>query len=127
MRRFQEWKNLGTLDPCSSITLNLRGRGRTGSGLSSRFTAFRTSAARMRKPWVLVVDDDPLMRALISLWADLQRVGSMTAGSVDEAWAILESDAPSIIVTDMRMDAGESGAALKARGLPPEVHWKLGG
>ena len=67
---------------------------------------------------VLVVDDEPESRDLLA--HVLQHAGAQvtTASSAVEAWAVLESNAPDVLVSDIEMP-GEDGYTLirRARGL----------
>jgi signal transduction histidine kinase/CheY-like chemotaxis protein len=76
------------------------------------------AAHRLDGRRVLVVDDEPESRDLLA--HVLQHAGAQvaTAGSAVEAWAMLQSDAPDVLVSDIEMP-GEDGYTLirRARGL----------
>jgi CheY-like chemotaxis protein len=82
--------------------------------------ALTTSAAR-----VLVVDDDPSVRALMALVVSSAGDDAIPVGSVADALEELERDPVDLVVTDLNMP-GASGlellAALSARrGAPPAI------
>lgn len=72
---------------------------------------------------VVVVDDHPLVRegtaALLGAEPDVEVVG--TAGSLDEAAALLESAAPDVVVLDIRLGQGSGLELLRAGGDGPAV------
>jgi signal transduction histidine kinase/CheY-like chemotaxis protein len=67
---------------------------------------------------VLVVDDEPESRDLLAHVLEHAGATVATASSAGEAWAVLQSDAPDVLVSDIEMP-GEDGYTLirRARGL----------
>ncbi len=65
----------------------------------------------LRKPEaiVLLVDDDPMITALLSAYFPEDRFRVLTAGSADEAYQLLDSHRIDVVVSDERMP-GESGS-----------------
>jgi two-component system, NtrC family, response regulator PilR len=70
-----------------------------------------TAAPPMR---LLVVDDEPDLRTLYELTLVREGYDVQSAGSVDEAWALLNSERFHLVITDMRMPDG-SGLDLLSR------------
>lgn len=71
-------------------------------------------SANTRPPRILVVDDEPVLLQI------LQRMLSrsydvLTASSLDEAWVHLEATTPDLVLTDLRLGAGERGEELIER------------
>jgi two-component system, OmpR family, response regulator len=67
------------------------------------------------KPHILVVDDDPSIRALLSEYLAANGLRVSTAASRAEMSSVLEGSAVDLVVLDLRL-AGEDGMAI-ARGL----------
>jgi two-component system response regulator PilR (NtrC family) len=55
---------------------------------------------------LLVVDDEPDLRTLYELTLVREGYEVETAGSVEEAWALLAERAFSAVITDMRLPDG---------------------
>ncbi len=64
------------------------------------------SAATARAPYILVVDDEPDLRTLYELTLLREGYRVEAAGSVAEAWQLLESTRFDAVVTDMRLPDG---------------------
>lgn len=74
------------------------------------------------RPAVLVVDDDPSLRTLLSL--SLRRAGypTLTAASGSEALALLSSRPVGFLVTDGRMDSMDGfELSRRAKDLKPDL------
>jgi two-component system, NtrC family, response regulator PilR len=63
---------------------------------------------------LLVVDDEPDLRTLYELTLVREGYDVQSAGSVDEAWALLQAERFHLVITDMRMPDG-SGLDLLRR------------
>lgn len=63
---------------------------------------------------VLVVDDDPDFRALVCMRLTHRGIEATSADSADEALQVLDRQAVSLVLTDLRMP-GMDGAALRRR------------
>jgi CheY-like chemotaxis protein len=63
---------------------------------------------------VLVVDDEPESRDLLAHVLEHAGATVATASSAGEAWAVLQSDAPDVLVSDIEMP-GEDGYTLIRR------------
>jgi signal transduction histidine kinase/ActR/RegA family two-component response regulator len=76
------------------------------------------AAHRLDGRRVLVVDDEPESRDLLAYVLGHAGAKVATASSAAEAWAMLQSDAPDVLVSDIEMP-GEDGYTLirRARGL----------
>ena len=72
------------------------------------------SSQRLDGCRVLVVDDEPESRDLLSRVLEHAGAQVATASSAMEAWAALQADAPDVLVSDIEMP-GEDGYALMRR------------
>ena len=68
-------------------------------------------AANSDKSRILVVDDDPDICSLVSLWLTREGFEVATAASGTEALRKIAADRPDLIITDLKMD-GMSGIDL---------------
>lgn len=68
----------------------------------------------MPVPCVLVVDDDPEIRSLLSIYLESLGFGCLEAGSGKEALRILETRTIHAIISDLEMP-GMTGTELYAR------------
>lgn len=68
----------------------------------------------VEQPVVLVVDDDPQMRHIITFALDTQQLTTIETGSAEEAWAILSRRRVDLVVLDVMLP-GESGVELCRR------------
>src|SRR5436190_16331931 len=83
------------------------GRGAPRSPYSCRYSA-RNS---MRHKNVLVVDDDESLRRITQMQLEEAGYAAATAANGDEALRRIEEDAPSLVITDLKMP-GISGLEL---------------
>ena len=103
-------ERLPTLNPAFVAKLEQRKADRTAGGETGE-----RPLAPDERPCVLVVDDEPEITASVAeLLARDYCV--LTAGSADEALALLEDNTVAVILTDQRMPNG-TGAELLARSL----------
>ena len=74
-------------------------------------------------PTVLVVEDDPLVRELIVMEIDEAGYGVLEADTAEEGLRLLESKAPSLLFTDIRLPGRLNGWQLaeEARQLIPNL------
>jgi len=99
-----------TLNPAFAAKLEQRKVGRRAGGAPPE-----RPLTPDRRPRVLVVDDEPeITRSVAELVERDYEV--LTAGSADEALALLESNSVAVILTDQRMPGG-TGAELLSRSL----------
>ncbi len=72
---------------------------------------------------VLLVDDEPELRKIVSVWLTNAGYQVTVAGSGPEALVLLEADPPDLIVSDVIMPGPWGGLelALKARALHPGI------
>ena len=63
---------------------------------------------------ILVVDDEPHIRDIVSRWLQPEGYECVTAANVDEAWKILEENTFSLMLLDIRMPE-KSGIVLLHR------------
>jgi CheY-like chemotaxis protein len=73
-----------------------------------------TPASPLRK--IILVDDDPSTRALMVTWLDTEGYGVRAASNGREALALLQEDAPSVMVVDLNMPVMD-GAELRREQL----------
>jgi DNA-binding NtrC family response regulator len=52
---------------------------------------------------ILIVDDEPFIRDIVSRWLQDERYECVSAASVDEAWKMLEEDTFSLVLLDIMM------------------------
>jgi len=70
-----------------------------------------------RSPWldqtasILIVDDEPFMRDLISRWLCPEGYDCSTAASAEDAWDLLQRDSFSLVISDIKLPA-KSGIDL---------------
>ncbi len=71
---------------------------------------------------VLIVDDEPAICSALSMALEESGLESVTAGTAEDAWALLESEAFQLLVTDKNLP-GMSGLSLlvRARAIAPEM------
>jgi DNA-binding response OmpR family regulator len=55
------------------------------------------------KPLILIVDDDPMIRETLTLRLELQEFRAQSAASGDEAFLLLKTVKPDLIVLDLTM------------------------
>lgn len=72
------------------------------------------ASAHLKGKRVLLIDDAPDILDLLSFWLKKHAIEVMTAGSVADAFAVLESYRPDVIFCDIGMP-GEDGYAFIAR------------
>jgi CheY-like chemotaxis protein len=61
--------------------------------------------------YVLVVDDAPAMRRVVSLCLSMDGRDVREAASAEEAWSLMQQDRPAIILSDIQM-IGRTGLEL---------------
>ena len=62
---------------------------------------------------ILIVDDDPQMRAMLALVVGLASIDATTAPDADAALAAVEAEVPDAVLIDVRL-TGRDGFALAA-------------
>ena len=75
-------------------------------------------------PRLLVVDDEPDLRTLYELTLMREGYDVESAGTVSEAWALLENQRYELLITDMRLPDGtglDLLARLEAAGRPEKA------
>jgi CheY-like chemotaxis protein len=80
----------------------------------------REPVARTETPWILVVDDEYLIRLMLQDVLSLAGYAVETADNGATALELLEPDPPGLVVLDMRMPAmngWEFAETMRARGL----------
>jgi CheY-like chemotaxis protein len=73
---------------------------------------------------ILVVDDDPTIRATVAETLDLEGYAVKTASNGAEALTVLDSGLPALVLLDMRMpvlDGWGFMRSVRERGLPLKV------
>src|SRR5256885_13243001 len=90
----------------------------TPGGHSSR----SLEAMDQAKPRVLVVDDDPLTRSLLSIALQSQAFEVIPAGDAGAALEQVRSEAPEIVILDLRLPGLDGMEALrKFKEIAPEL------
>src|SRR2546425_403859 len=90
----------------------------TPGGHSSR----SLEAMDQAKPRVLVVDDDPLTRSLLSIALQSQAFEVIPAGDAGAALEQVRSEAPEIVILDLRLPGLDGMEALrKLKEIAPEL------
>src|SRR2546426_6618147 len=90
----------------------------TPGGHSSR----SLEAMDQAKPRVLVVDDDPLTRSLLSIALQSQAFEVIPAGDAGTALEHVRSEAPEIVILDLRLPGLDGMEALrKFKEIAPEL------
>jgi CheY-like chemotaxis protein len=82
------------------------------------------SAEAAKRPTILVVEDEVLIRMMIADYLRLEDFIVIEAASADEALRVLESSTPvDLLFTDVRMPGAVDGFTLieRARALKPDV------
>lgn len=67
------------------------------------------------RPLVLVVEDDPDTRDMYAMFLDLEGFAVMTAATADSAFDIAVAHQPRVVVTDLLLPGGPTGADLCRR------------
>ena len=85
--------------------------------LEIRMSRKAATSCNERLPWldetarVLIVDDEPFMRDLVSRWLRPEGYDCSTAASAEDAWDLLQRDGFSLVISDIRLPA-KSGIDL---------------
>ncbi len=78
--------------------------------------------AETRTLRVVVADDDPFTVSLVAGGLQAQGFEVFTASTIEEAWALVESEEPHALVSDLDFGHGESGTVLLQR-VDHEFPW----
>jgi CheY-like chemotaxis protein len=71
-------------------------------------------AGRTSRKTVLIADDEPSMRLLVTATIASDRIAVLEAADGDEAWALIERHRPELVLLDVQMP-GQTGIELTHR------------
>jgi CheY-like chemotaxis protein len=83
-------------------------------------------ARRLSKKTVLIADDEPSMRLLVTATIASDQIAVIEAADGDEAWALIEQHRPELVLLDVQMP-GQTGIELtrKIRSNPSLLRTRI--